>query len=158
MLGRFFRRGKVRPGFFFPRGKSILVYFFRGRFYPGAVFPGGSSMRGETLCYNTGSERGDSVGFSTKPWRHGEHYYFDLFTAYLRWVLHTERSCLLMRIARTIVFGHCILIPLQPAHTSKSNWHLRRNSLCFTYAIYHLWYKSLMCFTKIKSLHQSNGL
>ena len=46
MLGRFFRRGKVRPGFFFPRGKSILVYFFRGWFYPGAVFPGG----GGVLC------------------------------------------------------------------------------------------------------------
>ena len=59
-------RGKFYAGAVFPRGegsssnlfsrggKSILVYFFRGRFYPGPVFPGGSSMRGETLCYNTG--------------------------------------------------------------------------------------------------------
>ena len=46
MLGRFFRRGKVWPGFFFPRGKI----------YTGILFPGGSSMRGETLCYNNGTD------------------------------------------------------------------------------------------------------
>ena len=55
MLGRFFRRGKVRPGILFPRGKIYTGILFPGRFYPGAVFPGGSSMRGETLCYNTGT-------------------------------------------------------------------------------------------------------
>ena len=58
------RGGRFGLGSFFRGGKSILVYFFRGRFYPGAVFPGGSSVRGETLCYNTGSWKAVSSGLS----------------------------------------------------------------------------------------------
>ena len=54
MLGRFFRWGKVRPGFFFPRGK-----IYTGKLFPGAILSrGGFSLgkfyAGETLCYNNG--------------------------------------------------------------------------------------------------------
>ena len=45
MLGRFFRRGKVRPGFFFPRGKNLYWYTFSG----GDSIPG-RFFRGEILC------------------------------------------------------------------------------------------------------------
>ena len=44
MLGRFFRRGKVRPGFFFPRGKIYTGIVFPGVILSQAVFPG------EVLC------------------------------------------------------------------------------------------------------------
>ena len=54
MLGRFFRGGKVRPGFFFPWGKICTGILFRGRFYPGPVFPGGGGYAGKNICYNTG--------------------------------------------------------------------------------------------------------
>ena len=54
MLGRFFRRGKVRPGFFFPRGKIYTGILFPGVILSRGGFSGGSSMRGGTLCYNTG--------------------------------------------------------------------------------------------------------
>ena len=46
MLGRFFRRGKVWPGFLFPRGKIYTGILFPGAILSRAVFPGGSSMRG----------------------------------------------------------------------------------------------------------------
>ena len=57
-----FYTGAVFP----PGGNSILTLkiggdymlgrFFPpwGKFYPGPVFPGGRTMRGESLCYNTG--------------------------------------------------------------------------------------------------------
>ena len=50
MLGRFFRRGKVRPGFFFPRGKIYTGILFpgailsRGGFSGGKFYAGGNSM------------------------------------------------------------------------------------------------------------------
>ena len=51
MLGRFFRRGKVRPGLFFPRGKIYTGILFpgvilsRGGFSGGGEFyAGGNSM------------------------------------------------------------------------------------------------------------------
>ena len=50
MLGRFFRRGKVRPGFFFPRGKIYTGILFpgvilsRGGFSGEKVYAGGNSM------------------------------------------------------------------------------------------------------------------
>ena len=50
MLGRFFRRGKVRPGFFFPRGKIYTGKLFpgailsRGGFSGGKFYAGGNSM------------------------------------------------------------------------------------------------------------------
>ena len=56
MQRRFFREGKVRPGFFFPRGNYILVYFFRGDSIPGRFFREGKFYAGETLCYNTAEE------------------------------------------------------------------------------------------------------
>ena len=50
MLGRFFRRGKVRPGFFFPR-KNIYtgilfpgVILSRDGFSGGKFYAGGNSM------------------------------------------------------------------------------------------------------------------
>ena len=46
MLGRFFRRGKVWPGFFFPRGKIYTGILFPGAILSRGSFPGGSSMRG----------------------------------------------------------------------------------------------------------------
>ena len=50
MLGRFFRRGKVRPGFFFPRGKIYTGILFPGEilswggFSGGKFYAGGNSM------------------------------------------------------------------------------------------------------------------
>ena len=50
MLGRFFRRGKVRPEFFFPRGKIYTGILFpgailsRGGFSGGKFYAGGNSM------------------------------------------------------------------------------------------------------------------
>ena len=48
MLGRFFRQGKVRPWFFFPRGEINTGILFPGRFYPG--IPGRFFRGGEVLC------------------------------------------------------------------------------------------------------------
>ena len=45
MLGRFFRRGKVQPGFFFPAGENLYWYTFSG----GDSIPG-RFFRGEVLC------------------------------------------------------------------------------------------------------------
>ena len=56
MLGRFFRRGKVRPGFFFPRGKIYTGILFPGVILSRGGFSGGRFYAGETLCYNTGSD------------------------------------------------------------------------------------------------------
>ena len=47
MLGRFFRRGKVRPEFFFPRAKINTGILFPGVILSRGGFSGGSSMRGE---------------------------------------------------------------------------------------------------------------
>ena len=50
MLGRFFRGGKVRPGFFFLRGKIYTGILFpgailsRGGFSGGKFYAGGNSM------------------------------------------------------------------------------------------------------------------
>ena len=45
MLGRFFRGGKVRPGFFFSAGENLYWYTFSG----GDSIPG-RFFRGEVLC------------------------------------------------------------------------------------------------------------
>ena len=45
MLGRFFRRGKVRPGFFFPR-KNI----YTGILFPGVILSRDGFSGGEVLC------------------------------------------------------------------------------------------------------------
>ena len=42
MLGRFFRRGMVRPGFFFPRGK-----IYTGILFPGAILSRGGFSGGK---------------------------------------------------------------------------------------------------------------
>ena len=50
MLGRFFRRGKFRPGFFFSAGENLYWYTFSGgdsipgRFFQGKFYAGGNSM------------------------------------------------------------------------------------------------------------------
>ena len=92
MLGRFFRRGRFGLGCSFHGGKSILVYFFRGWFYPGAVFPGGSSMRGETLCYNTGlTQRGldnqmrSDVRLTNNTWT--RYWHWQSLTAFTKCIL-----------------------------------------------------------------------
>ena len=65
MLGRFFRRGKVRPGFFFPRGKIYTGILFpgailsRGGFSGGKFYAGGNSMLQHRHVY-----RGFTVGKS----------------------------------------------------------------------------------------------
>ena len=57
MLGRFFREGKVRPGFFLRGGESILVYFFRGDSIPDRFFRGkfhaGGKLYAATPALNT---------------------------------------------------------------------------------------------------------
>ena len=47
MLGRFFRRGKVRPGFFFPRGKIYTGILFPGVILSPGGFSGGKFYAGE---------------------------------------------------------------------------------------------------------------
>ena len=42
MLGRFFRRGKIWPGFFFPRGE-----IYTGILFPGAILSRGGFSGGE---------------------------------------------------------------------------------------------------------------
>ena len=46
MLGRFFRGGKVRPGFFFPRGKIYTSILFPGAILSRAGFSGGKFYAG----------------------------------------------------------------------------------------------------------------
>ena len=76
MLGRFFRRGKVRPGFFFPRGKIYTGILFpgvilsRGGFSGGKFYAGGNSMlqhRDTSPFYDNGVLRKQRLSYNWFP-------------------------------------------------------------------------------------------
>ena len=72
MLGRFFRGGKVRPGFFFSAGENLYWYTFSG----GDSIPR-RFFRGEVLCggklYATTPEVGFKTATSRYQFRNGWH-------------------------------------------------------------------------------------
>ena len=66
MLGRFFRRGKVRPGFFFPWGK-----IYTGVLYPGVILSRGGFSGGKFYA-------GENSMLQRRPYLDVAKYIFDI--------------------------------------------------------------------------------